>query len=66
MLHYIHAYMNIYQLAYLDTTWLKESDLVIAKYTNPSLGVGYELAYAERLNKHILLVEVPFKVFLLR
>ena len=39
-----------------DTTWLKESDLVIAECTNPSLGVGYELAYAEKLNKpvHIL------------
>ncbi|MBR2825572.1 MAG: nucleoside 2-deoxyribosyltransferase [Solobacterium sp.] len=33
-----------------DVTWLKESDLVIAECTNPSLGVGYELAYAERYN----------------
>lgn len=31
-----------------DTTWLKESDMVIAECTSPSLGVGYELAYAER------------------
>ncbi len=30
-----------------DTEWLKESDLVIAECTCPSLGVGYELAYAE-------------------
>lgn len=30
-----------------DTEWLKESDLVIAECTNPSLGVGYELAFAE-------------------
>jgi len=30
-----------------DTGWLKESDLVIAECTNPSLGVGYELAFAE-------------------
>lgn len=30
-----------------DTKWLKESDLVIAECTCPSLGVGYELAYAE-------------------
>lgn len=30
-----------------DTAWLKESDIVIAECTNPSLGVGYELAYAE-------------------
>jgi len=33
-----------------DTSWLKESDLVIAEVSTPSLGVGYELAYAEKLN----------------
>ena len=31
--------------------WLVESDLVIAECTHPSLGVGYELAYAEKLGK---------------
>lgn len=30
-----------------DTAWLRESDLVIAECSTPSLGVGYELAYAE-------------------
>jgi nucleoside 2-deoxyribosyltransferase len=30
-----------------DTAWLLESDVVIAECTTPSLGVGYELAYAE-------------------
>ena len=35
----------------LDTGWLRESDLLIAECTTPSLGVGYELAYAERLEK---------------
>ena len=30
-----------------DTAWLCESDLLIAECTCPSLGVGYELAYAE-------------------
>ena len=34
-----------------DTAWLRESDLVIAECTCPSLGVGYELAYAERFGK---------------
>ena len=33
-----------------DTAWLREADLLIAECTNPSLGVGYELAYAERFN----------------
>ena len=31
-----------------DTEWLRESDLLIAECSCPSLGVGYELAYAER------------------
>ena len=30
-----------------DTAWLKQADVVIAECTTPSLGVGYELAYAE-------------------
>ena len=32
-----------------DTDWLRESDVLIGECTCPSLGVGYELAYAERL-----------------
>lgn len=34
-----------------DTAWLMESDIVIAECTCPSLGVGYELAYAENTGK---------------
>ena len=34
-----------------DTAWLRESDIVIAECTCPSLGVGYELAYAEKFSK---------------
>ncbi len=34
-----------------DTAWLREADLVIAECTFPSLGVGYELAYAEAHGK---------------
>ena len=30
-----------------DTAWLREADVLIAECTTPSLGVGYELAYAE-------------------
>ena len=30
-----------------DTAWLRESELLICECTKPSLGVGYELAYAE-------------------
>lgn len=39
-----------------DTAWIRECDLVIAECTRPSLGVGYELAYAEHQKKpcHVL------------
>ena len=33
-----------------DTEWLRSSDVLIAECTNPSHGVGYELAYAEAHN----------------
>lgn len=34
-----------------DTAWLRACDLLIGECTSPSLGVGYELAYAEKLGK---------------
>ena len=42
-----------------DTNWLKECDLVIAECTQPSLGVGYELAYAEKLGKPCYILYRP-------
>lgn len=36
-----------------DTAWLRECDVVIAECTCASLGVGYELAYAEKLGKPV-------------
>ncbi|MCR5656915.1 MAG: nucleoside 2-deoxyribosyltransferase [Butyrivibrio sp.] len=41
------------QIYATDTGWLRESDLVICEATCPSLGVGYELAYAEARNKPV-------------
>lgn len=38
----------------IDTDWIKEADAVIAEVTNPSLGVGYEIALAESLSKPVL------------
>ena len=37
-----------------DMEWLKSSDIMIAEVTTPSLGVGYELGIAEKLNIPIL------------
>ena len=37
-----------------DVQMIQDSDIMIAEVTNPSLGVGYELAYAESLKRPIL------------
>jgi len=37
-----------------DIQWLNECDCVIAEVSNPSLGVGYEICYALRVNKPVL------------
>lgn len=37
-----------------DVKWIKESDVIVAEVTNPSLGVGFELGFAESLNKKII------------
>ncbi len=39
-----------------DMGWLKESDVVVAEVTQPSLGVGYEVASAEIMGKKILCI----------
>lgn len=42
-----------------DIDWIKEADAVIAEVTNPSLGVGYEIAKAEEWNKPVLALYRP-------
>jgi nucleoside 2-deoxyribosyltransferase len=34
-----------------DLAWLDEADLVVAEVSVPSLGVGYEIAYATRVRR---------------
>ena len=36
-----------------DTAWLRECNVVVAECTQVSLGVGYELAYAEAHGKEV-------------
>lgn len=38
----------------MDIDWLEQSDVVVAEVTQVSLGVGYELAYAESKNIPII------------
>ncbi|MDO4414955.1 MAG: nucleoside 2-deoxyribosyltransferase [Erysipelotrichaceae bacterium] len=47
-----------------DTAWLRECDLLIAECTCPSIGVGYELAYAEKLNKPCFVFYRPADIHL--
>ena len=42
-----------------DVNWIKECDIFIAEVTQVSLGVGYELAYAESLGKKIICLYRP-------
>jgi nucleoside 2-deoxyribosyltransferase len=37
-----------------DVKWIHQADAVIAEVTNPSLGVGYEIAKAEEWGKPVL------------
>jgi len=36
-----------------DISLIKEAEIIVADVTIPSLGVGYEIAFAEKLNKNI-------------
>ena len=47
-----------------DIAWLKEADLVVAETSNPSLGVGYELAFAEKISKPVIILHNPDKTSL--
>lgn len=39
-----------------DIQWIEEWDVMVAETTNPSLGVGYELAYAEHIGKPVIII----------
>lgn len=44
------------QLYLRDMKIISEVDIIVADITVPSLGVGYEIAYAEKLNKKIFCI----------
>jgi len=39
-----------------DVSWIKECDAMVAEVSTPSLGVGYEVAYALNLGQPVLCV----------
>ena len=50
-LHHLEHHKSDIQIYDEDTAWLRESDILIGECSCPSLGVGYELAYAEKIGK---------------
>jgi hypothetical protein len=42
-----------------DIAWVREADAIVAEVTSPSLGVGYEIAKAEDMQKPILCLFRP-------
>lgn len=48
--------MSFKEIYERDIKWLEECDIVFADITLPSLGVGYEISYAENLGKKIYAV----------
>lgn len=42
-----------------DMNWVNEADIIIAEVTNPSLGVGYEIGFAESIQKKIIALYRP-------
>lgn len=39
-----------------DVDWLSKADIIVAEVSTPSLGVGYEVAKAENMNKKIVCI----------
>ena len=42
-----------------DIKWIGQADAIIAEVTGPSLGVGYEIAKAEKMGKPVLCLFRP-------
>jgi nucleoside 2-deoxyribosyltransferase len=53
-IHYGGSPLPANEIYARDIAMIHDADMIIAEVSNPSLGVGYELAFAETLNKPIL------------
>ena len=42
-----------------DVDWVRESDVVVAEVTTVSLGVGYEIGFAEQIGKRVICLYRP-------
>jgi hypothetical protein len=50
----VEAVIDPHEVYTRDTTWIQESDVLIAEVSVPSHGVGYEIGYALGLGKPVL------------
>ena len=48
--------LNSNEIYNRDVSWLEEANVIVAEVTTPSLGVGYEIAKAEDMNKKIFCI----------
>jgi len=46
--------MSKHSIWKFDMDWVRQADVIIAEVTQPSLGVGYEIAKAEEMGKPVL------------
>ena len=51
--------LNDSEILERDMEWLSQSQVVVAEVTQPSLGVGFEIARAITLNKPVLCLFRP-------
>lgn len=56
---YGESHMTDQEIYERDVAMVRDSDIVIAEVTQASLGVGYEIGYAESLGKKILCLYRP-------
>lgn len=42
-----------------DVDWIRESDVIVAEVTAVSLGVGYEIGFAEQIGKKVICLYRP-------
>lgn len=60
-IHYGGSPLPANEIYARDIAMIHDADMIIAEVSNPSLGVGYELAFAEKLNKPILCLYNEFQ-----
>ncbi len=58
---YTDAELTTDEIYINDSRLIRESDIIIADVSIPSLGVGYEIGYAESLKKPIICLYMPIE-----